>query len=102
MHSLQHFRQMVETHGNNAVARRIKKSPATISRIMNGNYPNPEKIIALVAEAFPQSGTVMCPVLGEISAAVCVRFKGFSRDGTVSRDRNYWQVKETCLTCKEN
>jgi len=95
------LKKVVEQFGNNEVARRIGKSPATISRIIKGDYPNPERILVLVAETFPQSDTLTCPVLGVISVAVCHKFRGWSAESKIHRDPNYRRVKSTCLTCKE-
>lgn len=95
------FERAVKQHGVNGLARKTGLSPATISRVKNGDYPNPAKVLAKVAELFeePESGPIHCPVLGDIHPDVCARYAAWSAEGRVHRDRMYRQVKNACQSC---
>ncbi|MFH2100219.1 MAG: hypothetical protein ABIJ95_11950 [Pseudomonadota bacterium] len=66
------LRQAVGASSAAAVARAIEYSPAAVSQVLAGKYPNPDNIMAKVREVYGND-KVVCPVLGEISLARCAR-----------------------------
>lgn len=64
-------RKAVAEFGQAEVARRIRRSPGSISQLMSGKYPNPEHILELIEAEFDTT-TVNCPILGEIHLADCL------------------------------
>lgn len=68
---LQLLRRAVEQHGQSEVARRISRSDATISQVMNDKYPGrTDRVLELIAAEFGNE-TVDCPIMGEIPLACC-------------------------------
>lgn len=88
-----------DLHGQRGVARLIKKSPATVNQILKGAYPNPQRVLAIVAETFSSLEPDECPVLGAIHPDVCERYSTWAKEGVVHKDRLYMQVKMHCENC---
>lgn len=93
-----------ELHGQRGVARLISKSPTTVNQILRGFYPNPQRILAIVAQKFGdlESGEWACPILGVIHPDVCERYRTWAEAGVVHKDRLYMQVKSVCKTCERS
>jgi len=65
------FRAQCEEIGQSAVAKRIGKSPATVSQLYNGIYPSPpEPLLRRFEEEFCTT-TIVCPEMGEITLKRC-------------------------------
>ncbi len=101
MSCCEHLKRAVEAIGNNEVARKLGCSRATISRIVNGSYPNPEKICKKAESIDLENEPGICPVLGEIHPDVCARYSAWAHEGKVHRDRMYRQVKDACISCSK-
>ncbi|QOX79827.1 helix-turn-helix transcriptional regulator [Trichlorobacter lovleyi] len=87
-----------EELGQNEVARILGCSPATISRIVNDDYPNPEHILRRVIETF--GGLfVTCPVLEDIPLSRCAdeRKKPFA-----AVNHQAVRLWKACQSCEQN
>jgi len=80
-------------------AKRIGFSPAVVSLVLknkyNGNLPNVEKAVRLALMA----GTVICPILGEISKADCAK-----NQSQPFKSTNSMRVRlfKACRKCEHN
>lgn len=90
------LKEAVEAHGQSAVARQIGYSPSAVNQVLKGKYRgNPDGIMQRVAEVYG-SGTVECPVLGEIPLSRCAdeRKKTFAPSSPVRA-----QLWRACREC---
>ncbi len=88
----------VEEHGQAEVARRLCYSPSAVNQALRGNYGGSlENMMQRVAGVFG-SGTVVCPVMGEIPLRRCAeeRSKAF---GATNPQRAKLYIE--CQRCKE-
>ncbi len=84
------------------VARQISVSKATISRIKNGDYPNPERTFDKLRKklGYLMEQQVMCPGLKfEIHMEVCRRFAEAVRDNKALGGVNFQLVRELGPYC---
>jgi hypothetical protein len=91
------LRQAVNDRGQAAVARELGYSPSAISQVLHGIYGGAlDNLMERVAETFG-NGTIVCPVMGEISLRRCAeeRKKGFA--ATSPQRVALWR---TCRECE--
>lgn len=96
------LKKACDLYGQRGVARMIGKSPTAVNQILHGNYPNPQRILSIVAKQFNslESDEYECPVLGTIHKDVCSKYQTWSEQNKTHKDRLYMQVKGYCKECK--
>lgn len=90
------LREILQSHTQAEVARRIGKSSAAICSILKGTYPNPGPILDLVVEKYGGL-TVNCPALGEISLEEC----GEHRRRPPTADSYHARMWRACRQCEK-
>jgi hypothetical protein len=71
MGTLELLKKAVAAHGQSAVARAIGYSCSAVNQAVHGKYRGSlQKLLQRVAEVYG-TGTVACPVMGEISIQRC-------------------------------
>jgi len=99
--NLELLKEACRIHGQRGVARILNRSPTAINHVLNGKYPNPSPILEMAGLAFGgvRYGVVKCPVLGEIHAKTCGKYKQLAEANKVTADRLYMEVKHVCNGC---
>lgn len=96
MDNMELLKEAVEAHGQSTVARQIGYSPSAVNQVLKGKYKGSvDGIMQRVAEVYG-TGTVLCPVLGEILLSRCAeeRKKPFAPSSPVRAQ--LWQACRTC------
>jgi len=99
--SLELLQRACEMHGQRGVAKKIGKSATTVNLVLKGKYPKPQPILKKVDEVFGwlKSDEVICPIVGELHIGVCQKYRTWSMEDRVHKDRLYQEVKEHCKVC---
>jgi len=99
---LEIVRRIIDANGVAAVARKIGRSPASVSQVNSGKYGgNPERIIELIMAEYT-ADTIDCPVLGEIPIADCLDARRRADMPYFPSSGQTTALYETCPTCKHN
>ena len=94
-------RRAVTEHSQAEVARRIGKSPATISQVLAGTYPNPAAILELIASEFSPE-TISCPVMGEVPLSTCLDARRRAKMPFFASSRQTVELYRACPGCRHN
>ena len=85
-----------------AAAEKIGISKTSVSLVLAGKYPNPERIFERLRKSYGYilNATVLCPGLkAEIHREVCSRYSEAVRDGNTLGGISFKQVSDTCPYC---
>lgn len=98
MEPIQLLENAVEARGQSAVAREIGYSASAVCQALRGTYGGSlANLLRRVAETYG-TGTVSCPVLGEIPIRRCARERRINRNfGASSPQRvRLWRACSSC------
>ena len=100
--SLNLLKKAAKKYGQRVTAKKIGKSATTVNLLLKGTYPKPQKILQTVSEVFAylESEEFECPVVGPLHIDVCKKYRVWSKQGKVHKDRIYAEVKNYCNECK--
>jgi len=98
------LKKACDLYGQRKTGEMIGKSATTVNLLLKDKYPNPDKHLQRVNEVFAylKEDKCKCPILGEISIETCKKYKDFSKQGKIYKNRLYMQVKDHCMDCKRN
>ena len=98
---LELLRQQVAAKGVRAVARELGLSKSTVSLAVSGRYPaSTRKIEEAVRRVYGEGRALLCPELGEISVATCVRnWEEAQRIGLRTNDPDKLRLFRVCRDC---
>ena len=95
-------RRAVEQDGQAGVARRIGKSPATVSLVLAGKYGgNPDIVLELIASEYGDE-TTDCPIMGVVSLADCIEARRRAELPFFPSSGQSTELYRTCPECRHN
>ena len=94
--------RIIDINGVGEVARKIDKSPATVSQVKNGKYAgNPARIVELIMANFTDD-TIICPIMGEIPISDCLDARKRVDMPYIPSSGQTTALYKTCPSCPNN
>ncbi len=100
--SVKLLKKASDKYGQRKAGAMIGKSATTVNMILQGTYPNPQKILLKVEEVFAdlKDEKFECPVIGGVHEDVCRKYQRWAIEGQIKKDRLYMQARANCIECK--